>query len=350
MAPWDKAADWDTVGLQLGDPLDEAGTVAVCHEVTESVVARVEDMGLDLLVTYHPLLFRPTVRLVAGSSPAGRAYRLIRAGAALAVVHTNFDVASGGVADALAHSLGLIDATGFGPVDGGESMKVVTFVPAESADLVADAMAAAGGGTIGNYSRCSYRTEGTGAFFAGDGATPVTGAAGTLSREAEVRVEMTVSSLHRDAVIRALVSAHPYEEPAFDIYPTAANLGLAGRVGSPDQPIRLQDLVDRIAGALGDRGLRVGGDPARSVGRVAVVPGSGSSYIRAAVAAGADAFVTGDVGHHRMVEAADRGMAIVDPGHLATEFPGVEKLYALVAGIVPGAVDLTRSTRGEPSR
>ena len=133
-APWDKAADWDPVGLQLGDPLREAAKVAVCHEVTEPVVARVEEMRIDLLVTYHPLLFRPTNRLVAGRSPAGRAYRLVRAGTSLAVIHTNFDVAAGGAADALAGSLGLTDVTGFGPVDAAESLKVVTFAPAVAAD------------------------------------------------------------------------------------------------------------------------------------------------------------------------------------------------------------------------
>ena len=349
-APWDKAADWDPVGLQLGDPSTEIGTVAVCHEVTEAVVAKVEQVGVDLLVTYHPLLFRPISRLVAGSSPAGRAYRLIQAGTSLAVIHTNFDVATGGVADALADSLGLIDVTGFGPVDVTESIKVVTFAPAGAVDLVAGAMAAAGGGTIGNYSSCSFRSEGMGTFWAEEGATPVTGRAGTLSREPEVRIEMTVAPIHRDAVLRALVAAHPYEEPAFDVYPAVGNLGMAGRVGTPDELVSLQGLADRVADELGDRGLRTSGLPTSSVGRVAVVPGSGSSYIGAAAAAGAEVLVTGDVAHHRMVEAADRGVSIIDPGHLATERPGIRKLYALVAGIVPDAVDLTNQGDGESSQ
>jgi hypothetical protein len=268
----------------------------------------------------------------------------------LAVIHTNFDVATGGVADALAVSLGLIDVTGFGPVDVTESIKVVTFCPAGAADLVAGAMAAAGGGTIGNYSSCSFRSEGIGTFLTGEGATPVTGSAGTLSREPEVRIEMSVTPAQRDAVLRALVAAHPYEEPAFDVYPAVGNLGMAGRVGTPDALVSFQGLVDRVAGELGDRGLRASGPPTSSVGRVAVVPGSGSSYIGAAAAAGADVLVTGDVAHHRMVEAADRGMSIVDPGHLATERPGIQKLYALVAGIVPDAVDLTNQGDGEGSQ
>jgi dinuclear metal center YbgI/SA1388 family protein len=349
-APWDKSADWDPVGLQLGDLQHEAQTVAVCHEVTESVVGQVEEMGVDLLFTYHPLLFRPTTRLVAGRSPAGRAYRLIRQRTSLAVIHTNFDVATGGVAEALADALGLIDTTAFGPNDSAAAWKVVTFVPAAAADLVAGAMAAAGGGTIGNYSSCSFRSEGMGTFLAGDGATPVTGTVGTINREAEVRIEMTVQMNQRDAVLRALVAAHPYEEPAFDVYEVTGNLGMAGRVGTPDQPRDLGRMVAKVAEALGDQGLRYNGDPVQMVGRVAVVPGSGSSFIGAAAAAGADVLVTGDVGHHRMVEAADRGLAIIDPGHLATERPGIVRLYDLVAGIVPEAVNLTNPMNREGRR
>ena len=346
-APWDKAADWDPVGLQLGDPGDEARTVAVCHEVTESVVSTVEERGIDLLVTYHPLLFRPTTRITAGRSPAGRAYRLVRAGTALAVAHTNLDVAAGGVADALADVFGLIEKTGFGPVTGPDSVKVVTFAPAESANLVADVMASAGGGTIGNYSHCSFRSEGTGTFLAEEGAAPVTGDAGRLNREPETRIEMVVAAVRRDAVLRALVAAHPYEEPAFDVYPVEANLSMAGRVGNLPEPVELGHLTAVVIDAVGEDGLRVKGHPHRLVGRVAVVPGSGSSYIGGAAAAGADVLVTGDVAHHRMVDAADFGMAVVDPGHAATERPGMRRLYALVAGIVPGAIDLTQPAVGK---
>ena len=348
-APWDKAAGWDPVGLQLGDASLEPRTVAVCHEVTESIVSAVEHAGVDLLITYHPLLFRPTTRLVAGRSPAGRAFRLIRAGTALAVIHTNFDGAPGGVADALAEALGLTETTGFGPVEGDDSFKVVTFVPETAADLVASAMAAAGGGVIGNYSGCSFRIGGVGTFFAGDGTSPVVGSAGDVNREPEVRVEMSVATARRDAVIRALIATHPYEEPAFDVYPVSGNLGLIGRVGRASGNATLSTMVDEVGATLGGDGMRVSGDPRRPIDRVAVSPGSGAGLIGAAAQTGADLLVTGDLSHHRMVEAADRGLAVIDAGHVATELPGMRKLYDLVAGIVPGAIDLTNLASGEAS-
>jgi dinuclear metal center YbgI/SA1388 family protein len=113
-APFDKAAVDDPVGLMLGDPAAPVRRLALCHEVTEAVVAAVENEPVDLLVTYHPLLFLPTRQLVAGPTPEGRALRLARAGAALAVVHTNFDVAPGGCADALAEALDLEEIEPFG--------------------------------------------------------------------------------------------------------------------------------------------------------------------------------------------------------------------------------------------
>ncbi|HEX9866833.1 MAG TPA: Nif3-like dinuclear metal center hexameric protein, partial [Acidimicrobiia bacterium] len=83
------AASWDPVGLQLGDPAAQADSVAVCHEVTEEVVSVLEKEPVDLLVTYHPLLFEPVNRILAGRSPSARAFRLLAAGVNLVVSHTD---------------------------------------------------------------------------------------------------------------------------------------------------------------------------------------------------------------------------------------------------------------------
>ncbi len=343
VAPWSDAAGWDVSGLQLGDPDAPVARVGVCHEVTDDVVAAVEGDPVDLLVTYHPLLFTPTVRLVAGRSPAGRAWRLIGAGVALAVAHTSFDVAPGGTADSLAGALELEDVSGFGPVVPGGQVKVVTFVPAEATETVAAAMAGAGGGVIGTYTACSFRAEGTGAFLAGAGSRPVVGDVGVPAREPEVRLEMVAPASRRDAVVAALVAAHPYERPAFDIYEVVANTGFVGRVGRLRDPLDLAGLARLVADRLGGDGLRVGGDRSRRIEWVAVVPGAGGSVLSAAASTGADAYVTGDVSHHRMVEARDRAVAVVDPGHAPTERPGVAALVAAVSEAAAGidVVDLT---------
>ncbi len=338
LAPFAKAGGWDPVGLQLGDPAEVVSTVAVCHEVTEGVMSRLEDAPVDLLISYHPLLFRPATQLIAGRSAGGRAFRLVRSGVALAVVHTAFDVVQGGAADALAGALGLMDVVPVGPMWSGDAAKVVTFVPAPSVEAVSSAMSAAGAGAIGNYSACSFRIEGHGTFHAGPGSSPVAGRHGVLNTEEETRIEMIAPAAAVGSVVAAMAAAHPYEEPAFDVYEVRSNAGFVGRRGRLPVATSLDAFAATVAGILG-ADCRIAGDRRSSIETVAVIPGSGTSFFGAVGAV--DAIVTGDVGHHSAREVVERGVAVIDPGHAATERPGVAKLYSAVADLVGGAVDLT---------
>ncbi len=330
-APWATAAGFDPVGLQLGDASAPVRGVALCHEVTQAVVAALEAEPVELLLTYHPLLFRPTARLVVGPDAAGRAHRLIRAGVALGVVHTNFDVARGGAADALAAALGLEDLRGFAPLHGPESVKIATFLPADAADRVLAAVAEAGAATIGNYTHCAFRTDGVGTFFASDATSPVVGERGVLNREPEVRLEFVAPRAREDAVLAALVAAHPYEEPAFDVLDRRGEARMLGRIGRFGGS--LAALADRVRSELRVAHPRVAGDPSRLLERVAVIPGAGKDWVRAAAEAGASALVTGDLPHHLAREGIDRGLALVDPGHAPSERPGLARLLEWIRGL-----------------
>ncbi len=335
----DKAANWDAIGLQLGDPRAEVKSVAVCHEVTDAVVEKLETTPADLLVTYHPLLFHPTTRIVAGPGSNGRAYRLLCSGVATAVMHTNFDVATGGAADALAEAFGLQHIRGFGPVEPGRAFKLVTFLPEDAVEPMSAALELAGAGRIGNYHGCSFRIAGEGAFYAGEGTTPQLGGAGA-NRAAEVRFEMVFPAEREAAVVAALVGHHPYEEPPYDLYPVRSNLGLLGRVGHLPQSTQFAQLVEEVKAKLRAPAVRIvrTSDP---VSRVAVIPGAGSNYLRSALSAGAEVLVTGDVSHHSKAEARDMGLGVIDPGHAATEQPGMRVLVSWVGDIVPDVIDLT---------
>ncbi len=331
-APSQGAASWDPVGLQIGDPGGTVQSMAVCHEVDEEVVSAIESAPVDLLVTYHPLLFRPT------RSFTGRSYRLARTGTSVLVVHTAWDTASGGMADSLADLVGLGNRSGFFPAWGPDTVKVVTFVPAASVDAVAAAMTAAGAGTIANYTSCSFRSEGVGTFVPGPGSNPTAGEVGVFNAEAEVRIEMVAAAVRRDAVVQALRAAHPYESPAFDVYGVESNAAMIGRVGTLGSH-SLRSLAGSIGDALGVP-VRTAGEVGE-LNRVAVLPGSGGDAVDAAAAAGAEALVTGDVDHHQARHALDAGVAIIDAGHAPTERPGVRSLYDLVSGIGPETIDLT---------
>ncbi|HJU52337.1 MAG TPA: Nif3-like dinuclear metal center hexameric protein [Acidimicrobiia bacterium] len=329
----DRAAAWDPYGLQLGDPGGKVDRLAVCHEVTADVMAKLKDV--DLLITYHPLLFKPVTRLVAGSGPGGRAYQLVKAGISLAVVHTAWDAAAGGTSDALAAMVGLGAVEAFGGVEQTPQSKLVTFIPPEHLDRVVAALVAVGAGRIGNYTACSFRSEGLGTFLPEPGAAPAVGAVGELSQVAEVRLEMRVGSGERDSAVAALLRAHPYEEPAFDIYETSVP-SMIGRVGAIGGS--MADLVEMLRAEVGPEVRAAGAD--RQLQRAAVLPGSGGSFVAEARSRGADVLITGDVNHHQMREALDLGMAIIDIGHAPSERPGVAALAEAAAKIGPELVGI----------
>ena len=338
--PLSKAAAWDAVGLQVGDSQAVANVVGVCHEVTDQVAAAAADRGVDLLVSYHPLLFRPATSFVAGASAGGRAFHLAAAGVALYVVHTSFDVAAGGCADALASALDLDGAAGFGVGWPSDSAKVVTYAPGAAVDEIVAAMAQAGAGDIGSYGECAFTLEGVGRYRPRAGASPAIGTRGEMSRQPEIRIEMNLPRSRLDRVVAALAAAHPYEEPAYDVYSAEANAGFVGRIGDLAAPMTLDGLGSRVAAAL-SAVAKLAGDPERQVRRVAVVPGSGSDFLGHATAAGADVIVTGDVSHHRARDALASGLAVIDAGHAATERPGLARLYSLVSEMFADTIDMT---------
>jgi dinuclear metal center YbgI/SA1388 family protein len=332
-APFAKAASWDPVGLQLGDPQATVTRLGLCHEVGEGAVVELERARVDLLIAYHPLLFTPTTRWLAGATPQGRALRLARAGIALAALHTNYDAAPHGCAEALAEALDLDVQRAFAPLWGAESRKLVTFVPEPSADTVLAAVAAAGAAQVGLYTHCSFRSPGVGTFLGEQGTSPVVGERGTLQHQPELRIELVVPADREDAVIAALVAAHPYEEPAYDLYERRGEAGMAGRLAAPRMPIPLGELAERVRVALGAPHARVAGDLARRIERVAVLPGSGDSFLAEAAALGAQVVVTGDVDHHRARAALDRGLALIDPGHVPSERPGLRRLHVMLESL-----------------
>lgn len=336
-----KAAGWDSVGLQFGDPAEKVSSVAVCHEVTAAVVDRLLTDEIGLAVTYHPLLFRPTRSLVANRGPSGRAFRLIAGGVALYSVHTAYDMLPGGTADALASALGLTEVAGVSPAWGEDAKKVITFTPAAAVPGLIEAMVAAGAGRIGNYTHCSYRTDGVGSFLPEAGADPVVGEKGMINQESETRIEIITPAGRVGPVVAALVAAHPYEEPAFDVIDVSSNAGFIGRRGVLAQPQPVSDIVGMVKERLGGT-VRVAGDG--MIETVTVIPGSGGGLLGEV---DTDLVITGDVSHHQARDAVSRGVCVIDPGHAATERPGVRTLYAAVVQMFGDAIDLT-DVDGDP--
>jgi dinuclear metal center YbgI/SA1388 family protein len=321
------AEPWDAVGLVCGDPDSNVDRILLAVDPVAAVVDEAIAVGADLLVTHHPLFLRP-VHGVPATTPKGRVlHRLVSSGIALHVVHTNADVARPGVSDALAAALGLRDVSPLAPMPAAAADKLVTFVPPKDADAVIDALASAGAGFIGDYERCVWTTDGIGSFRPLAGARPTIGSVGSVEQVSEVRVEMVLPRSRRGDVVATLRSAHPYEEPAYDVYELAAlpsSLGL-GRVGQLEEPETLTSFAQRVAAALPRTaaGIRVAGSADAPVRSLAVCGGAGDSLLDAVRTTGVDAYVTADLRHHPASEAVQHldGPALVDAAHWATEWP-----------------------------
>ncbi len=337
------ARDWDAVGLVCGDPSAPVRRVLLAVDPVEAVLDEALAWHADLVLTHHPLLLKP-VHGVAADTPKGRiVHRLIKAGCGLYTAHTNADAAAPGVSDALARVLGLTDLEPLSADPTDAIDKIVTFVPEDAVDKVVDALAGAGAGQLGEYSRAAFVSPGTGTFVPGPGATPAVGEVGRREDVPERRVEMVLARGHRQAAIAALRQAHPYEEVAFDIYELASWSGPRGigRVGRLATPTTLREFAMLVAEALpaSAQGVRIAGDPVAEVSRVAVCGGAGDSLLDAVRASGADVYVTADLRHHPASEAREvagaGGPFLVDVSHWSSEWPWL----AGVANRLEGALE-----------
>jgi dinuclear metal center YbgI/SA1388 family protein len=322
--PPEHAASWDAVGLVVGDPDAPVRRVHLAVDPVEAVVDEALAAGADLLLTHHPLYLRGTTS-VAATTPKGRVvHRLVAGGCGLFVAHTNADVADPGVSDALARVLGLQDLRPLQPDPEEPLDTLVVYVPVDDVDRLLDALAEAGAGAIGDYDRCAWTTTGTGTFRPLEGADPTIGEVGRVETVREERLEMVLPRRRRTAVLRALVDAHPYEEPAYSVVELASAPGKRGlgRVGELPSPLTVAELARHAAGVLPRTawGVRAAGDPDAVVRTVAVCGGSGDALLREAARSGAQAYLTADLRHHPASEAPE-GLALLDAAHWATEHP-----------------------------
>ncbi len=320
LAPLAWAESWDRVGLQLGDTEAAISKILVCLDVLPTVVQEARRGGAQLLVSHHPLFHIPIADLNF-SSPQGALIRdLVRAELNVYAAHTNLDVAPGGVNDVLARRIGLENVTVLQP-QAEELHKVVVFVPKDHAISVYEAMADAGAGQFGSYSRCSFWSEGTGTFKPAQDAQPFIGQKGQLNQVPEVRIESLVDKEKISQVMQAIYRVHPYEEVACDVYPVknwSKTRGL-GRIGSLPGELTVAELCSRLKRDLKLAGIRLVGDSKTTVDKVALCGGSGGQLLSVAKAAGAQVLVTGDIKYHQALEAMAIGLIVVDVGHGPSE-------------------------------
>lgn len=352
MAPLQIAEDWDNVGLLLGDNASEINAALTCLTLTTDVAAEAVQKKAGLVVTHHPVLFKPIKKITSETAEGRMLLTLLRHGIAVYSPHTAWDNASGGINQQLADLLELRDIAPLRPRAAADHAKIVTFVPEAQLDDVRRALWDAGAGTIGNYHNCSFNLRGTGTFFGSEGTSPAVGTAGQLEQVDEIRLEVVCSSKNLERALRALRSAHPYEEPAVDVFSIKAlpDGSGSGRFGTLKKPMRLAELKKVVSERLRQPMVQFTGDPSKTIERLAIACGAAAEFLKDAHRAGCQALLTGEARFHACLEATELGLGMILPGHYATERFSMEILAQRLAAHFPDLAVTASQVERDPVR
>jgi len=310
---------YDNAGLIIGDAARDCSGVLVTLDSTEEVIKEAIVKKCNLVIAHHPVIFSGLKKINGKNYVEKAVITAIKNDIAIYAIHTNLDNVITGVNGRIAEMLGLEDITVLSEKTD-TLKKLYTFVPADHAEAVRNAIFAAGAGYIGNYSECSFNTEGTGTFKGEEGTNPYVGETGTRHYEKEVRIETVFPAFLENKIIDALKDAHPYEEVAYDVLNlsnTHSGTG-SGVLGSLPAPMDEINFLTRLKEVFGVPVVRHTELTGRPIGRVAVCGGAGSFLISRALAERADIYITADVKYHEFFDANDK-LVIADIGHYESE-------------------------------
>jgi dinuclear metal center YbgI/SA1388 family protein len=319
-APKEIAWQKDNVGLQVGDSDKRVKNIILCLEVDDRVIDEAIKKNCNFIISHHPLLFSPIKKITPAHDFTSRIIqKLIKNDITLYSAHTNLDYTKDGVSFQLANKLELKNINFLVNLKSNR-YKIIVFVPEKDCEIVADAMFNAGAGNIGEYSHCSFRSEGTGTFVGSAKTKPYVGRKGKFESVQEIKLEMLVDRWKLDSIIMAMKKVHPYEEPTFDIYPVDnlnAQYGI-GSTGELDKEFEMKEFLSYISKKLNVKSFRYADGTSKTIKKVAVCGGSGSEYLKDAVSQKCDAFITADIKYHTFLE-AESDILLIDAGHYETE-------------------------------
>ena len=328
-APLSLQEDYDNAGLICGDPANEITSVLLTVDITEAVIDEAITGGHNLIISHHPLTLQGLKKLVPDTYVKRCLIKAIRHNLNIYSAHTNIDSVAHGVSGRMADKLGLTNQHILQPA--GKLFSLTFYTPAADAEKVRQAILDCGAGQIGNYSHCSFNSEGQGIFKALQGADPYVGEIGKLHQESEIKTEITVPEYLLNKSIAALIAAHPYEEPVWNVIclkntNPATGFGIIGELPSP---IDSHKFLLQVKETFGCAAIRHTSLCKPSVQKVAVCGGSGAFLTGTAISQQADIYITGDYKYHDFFN-ADNKLIIADIGHYESEQFTKEIFYELV--------------------
>jgi dinuclear metal center YbgI/SA1388 family protein len=331
IAPLSLQESYDNAGLITGSFQWECTGIITALDATEEVVQEAIAKKCNLIVAHHPIVFSGLKKITGKNYVEKTIIAAIKNDIAIYAIHTNLDNILNGVNGRIADKLGLINREILQPKKD-ILKKLITFIPTEKVEEVRNAIFSAGGGQTGNYSECSFTVAGEGTFKGNENSTPYVGKPGERHTEKEIRVEMVFPRWKENAVLKALASAHPYEEIAYDVISldnVYQNIG-SGLIGNLRNPLPETDFLELLKKAFKLSIIRHTSLQGKMVEKVAVCGGSGSFLTGAAIAAGADLYVTGDVKYHEFFDANGK-LVIADIGHYESEQFTIDLLFDILS-------------------
>lgn len=326
-APKGIAWDKDNVGLQVGDPKIRIKNILISLDLNEEVIESAVKENCNLIITHHPILYYPLKNLDFSKNQIARMIQiLVKNNITLYSAHTNLDFTKQGVSYSLAKRLQL-NKIRFLKNLSQNQFKLAVFVPTSHVSKVAEAIHQSGGGIIGEYSHCSFRSNGTGTFRGSDDSNPSIGKKGVIESVEEIKLEILVDKWKLNPVIDALKKAHPYEEVAYDIYTLQndnINYGI-GAIGELNEAMKINDFLSFVSSKLKVTTLRYTKNNKKKIKSVAVCGGSCSELIEESIQQNADAFITADLKYHAFQDAESR-ILLIDAGHYETEVPILDEI------------------------
>jgi dinuclear metal center YbgI/SA1388 family protein len=329
-APLNLQESYDNAGLITGDANTEIKTVLITLDVTEKVVDEAIEKNAQLIVAHHPIVFSGLKKFTGKNYVERTIIKALKNDIAIYAAHTNLDSVEGGVNQKICEKLGLQNCRILQPASG-QLKKLVTFIPVEHLKPAREAVFSAGAGNIGNYDNCGFTTEGLGSFRGNENANPFVGEKGEIHNEKEVRFETIFPGYLQGKVIEALLKSHPYEEVAFDIYPidNQFNKTGMGMIGTVATPVSETGFLKQLKSTFNTGVIKHTALKGKTIEKVAVCGGAGSFLLNAAIAAGADIFVSSDFKYHQFFDAENK-IVIADIGHFESEQFTKELFYELL--------------------
>jgi dinuclear metal center YbgI/SA1388 family protein len=319
IAPRAYQESYDNSGLLTGNPTMEVTGVLITLDCTEEVVEEALAASCNLIIAHHPILFKGLKKLTGSTYVERTIIKAIQNNIAIYAIHTNLDNVLPGVNRKIAEKIGLKNLSILDP-KANTLTKLVTFIPTADADIVLQALYAAGAGQIGKYSNCSFRVEGTGTFLPNEHSNPTIGRVNQQETVNEIRAEVIFPSYQERKILKTLRSVHPYEEVAYYCTPLSnenQDVG-SGMVGELEEEMDALSFLKILKHRMELPLIRHTALIDTPIKKVALCGGAGSFLLPKAIASGAQAFITSDIKYHEFFD-ADNRLILADIGHYESE-------------------------------